>query len=446
MPWNGSGSFTRTDGTRTGATIAQQQSAAAINITDSLYDTEHQDIATGLNNARCKDGQNTPTANLPMGGFIHTGVGNAGARNQYGVVGQIQDNTYVYAAAGGGADALTATLSPAITAYANGARFYVRAAAANVTSTPTIALNGLSALTITKLGGQALVPGDIFGSGHNLLLEYNSSSGFAELLNPATVQTGIMPRSYLAGLGLARNATVTAFDTAAGAARDSTNAGDMTLAAAVTNKSLNSNWAVGSAAGVLDTGSKANSTWYHVWLIKRTDTGVVDVLASLSASAPTMPASYTLKRRIGAILTDGSGNITNFSQVGDEFLWLASVLDVNANNPGAAAVTRTLTVPTGINVWALFNGGAVNAAAAVTPDLIFSELDRNDETPSISAAPLSSIPRTVNTSGDSSVNFGRFQIRTNTSAQIRSRLAASDANCTLYIATFGWIDRRGRDT
>ena len=56
----------------------------------------------------------------------------------------------------------------------------------------------------------------------------------------------------------------------------------------------------------MDTGSVANNTWYHVHLIKRPVTGVVDVLFSLSATAPTLPTSYTIFRRIGSMRTDGS--------------------------------------------------------------------------------------------------------------------------------------------
>jgi len=122
----------------------------------------------------------------------------------------------------------------------------------------------------------------------------------------------------------------------------------MTLTAAITKTT--GAWAVGSGNGGLDTGTVANSTWYHVYLIERPDTSVVDVLFSTSATAPTMPTGYTKKRRIGSILTDGSAHIIAFIQVGDRFQWSTPVADVNANNPGTSAVTRTLTVPTGIIV------------------------------------------------------------------------------------------------
>lgn len=251
-------------------------------------------------------------------------------------------------------------------------------------------------------------------------------------------------RSHLAGLTLSRNATVTSLDIAAGAATDSTSADLMALASSIT-KSLNSTWVVGTGNGGLDTGAKANSTWYHIWLIKRIDTGVVDVLFSLSVSAPTMPASYTLKRRIGSVLTDSSGDLIAFSQNGDEFLWNTPVLDVDVANPGVSAVNRTLSVPTGVVVWAKVTTRFVNTDGSSSATLYLSELDKSDQAPSATASPLHTFGPAINASGNSTTHSGNVDLRTNTSAQIRSRIDLNNANIGLRIATRGWIDRRGRD-
>src|SRR5581483_3995366 len=96
--------------------------------------------------------------------------------------------------------------------------------------------------------------------------------------------------------------------------------------------------------GSLDTGSIANNTWYHAYLIERTDTGAVDVLVSLSASAPTMPASYTKKRRIGSMKTNGSGQWTAFTQNGDEFLWTTPIADAVGFNLTTTASLIALSV------------------------------------------------------------------------------------------------------
>ena len=73
MPWS-SGTFTRTDGTRTGSTTWAQAKAAAVKIVAADHDTHDQDLATGINNCLTKDGQNSPTANIPMGSFKLTGL------------------------------------------------------------------------------------------------------------------------------------------------------------------------------------------------------------------------------------------------------------------------------------------------------------------------------------------------------------------------------------
>lgn len=88
-------------------------------------------------------------------------------------------------------------------------------------------------------------------------------------------------------------------------------------------KQLDAAWASGSNAGGLDTGSKAVSTWYHVFLISNGTT--TDALFSTSATSPTMPNGYTYKRRIGSVKTDSSGNILGFYQVSDYF-WFNSVI------------------------------------------------------------------------------------------------------------------------
>lgn len=96
----------------------------------------------------------------------------------------------LWIAAGGTVDAITATYSPAITAVTDGMICAFRASGANATTTPTFSPNGLTARTITKLGGAALAAGDIHGSLHECLLRYYATSTRWELLNPATSPFG----------------------------------------------------------------------------------------------------------------------------------------------------------------------------------------------------------------------------------------------------------------
>lgn len=106
------------------------------------------------------------------------------------------------AAAGGSADAITATFDPPAT-LTDKMRCDVVAGAANATTTPTFAPDGLTAHTITKNGGAALAVGDIPGALAVIQLEYNLANTRWELMNPAT----IAPGANTVGTGQLKTAT-----------------------------------------------------------------------------------------------------------------------------------------------------------------------------------------------------------------------------------------------
>lgn len=232
--------------------------------------------------------------------------------------------------------------------------------------------------------------------------------------------------------------TVNDIDIASGFARDATDAATMTLGATLT-KRLDAAWAVGDNNGGLDTGAIANNT-YHVHLIRRPDTGVVDALFSLSATAPTMPTNYTQRRRIGSILREG-GSIVPFSQRGDEFLREVPINSFDTTNPGTAAVLETLHVPTGIAVDAIFSLGFTSAAGSIARLLVTSPV-QTDTAPSATVFDLFTDGEfDPNATGSDS---SRFRIRTDALRRIRYRLSLSNAATVVTATTHGWIDTRGR--
>lgn len=258
----------------------------------------------------------------------------------------------------------------------------------------------------------------------------------------AVAALAAMPRSYLAGLGLANNSgdATNDIDIAVGACRDSTNAANLALASALT-KRLDAAWAVGTGNGGLDTGAIANAT-YHVWLIKRSDTGVVDALFSTSASAPNMPTSYDYKRRIGSIVRTGAA-IKAFVQNGDEFQWTAgATADWSTNNPGTAAITETLTVPTGISVRAKVRV-SIETASGVNYGLL-SDLATTDVAPTLATANFG-IAVNATGVGNSTFSVAELLVRTSTAAQIRCRYSATDGSTDVTGGAAGWFDRRGQD-
>jgi hypothetical protein len=118
------------------------------------------DIATALTGSISSDGQTVVSANLPMGGYAHTGVASATVRTMYASAGQVQDNTAAYLTSVSGTNAITAVAAFGMSAYATGQRFSFVAAGANTGAT-TININSIGAKAVTKNGTTALVAGDI---------------------------------------------------------------------------------------------------------------------------------------------------------------------------------------------------------------------------------------------------------------------------------------------
>lgn len=354
-------------------------------ISSSWANSTLSDLATGLSTVICKDGQTTLTANIPMANFKLTGLG----------AGTAAGNSVRY------------EQSPAYLLTAKGS--LISASAANTPSEFAVGSNTLA-----------------------VVADSTQTSGLRW-------DTPVI-RSYLAGCALSTAGSSATMSIAAGTAADSTNVRMMALAA--TSKTTSS-WAVGSGNGGLDTGSIANTTWYHFYVIQRVDTGVVDCIFSTSASAPTLPTNYTLYRRIGSGLTNGSAQWVKFVQNGDLFQWDTRVQDVSAANPGTSAVTRTMTVPTGIIVQAWIQAILANSGSGGNSYGYFTNLAITDTAASTTIADIAQVAAA---SGSTAAAATNLYILTNTSAQVRSRLSFSDASVTLTMNSLGWIDRRGKDS
>src|SRR5690606_29764643 len=89
-------------------------------ITSSWANTTLGDIASALSQSLARDGQTTPIANLPMGGFRHTNVSDPSARNQYASLGWVQDGFHIRATSVGGTNAISAQLLGGATALQTG--------------------------------------------------------------------------------------------------------------------------------------------------------------------------------------------------------------------------------------------------------------------------------------------------------------------------------------
>jgi len=310
----------------------------------------------------------------------------------------------------------TASLTAAATLAANW-HYFVQADGGTVTIDPNGAetINGASTLVLQN--GQTA---SIICTG----------SAFIAVVE-GTVITGPSQQGFLFGLTLSNNASDSTNDidiTTGAAATDTSPYYLMQLTGALT-KRLDAAWAVGSGNGGLDTGSIANTS-YHIWLIQRSDTGVVDALFSASATAPTMPTNYDRKRRIGSIIR-ASGAIVGFYHNGDLFKRVG-VISATGSAAFASALT-TVGVPTGINCQPILQASVattgVNQALMAFGDYFTGSAGTN-------------VANAGSASGTTIYNMVPPVFTSNTSAQIYA--SVSGTSLSYAIQTFGWMDTRGR--
>jgi hypothetical protein len=254
------------------------------------------------------------------------------------------------------------------------------------------------------------------------------------------------PRGYIFGLKLSNNGTdaLNDIDVASGEAQAESHDEVMTLSSPIT-KRLDASWAVGNNQGGLNTGAEAANTWYEVHLIKRTDTGVVDVMFTTTANRTTLPTNYDKQRRIGWIRNDGSSNILAFTQVEDRFTLTTQINDVAATVT-ATATAVTLTVPP--STIARFRAAMANGTGGTNlndQSIVFSEIVEGNVTPTITTG-IASLSTSEPASAGLTSGAGHFELRVSATSQIEWDGSANGATGggTFDISTFGWIDHRRR--
>lgn len=92
--------------------------------------------------------------------------------------------------------------------------------------------------------------------------------------------SAVLYQNYLSGLTLSTAGSSTSFGVSVGLAADSTNVQLMSLPTAFTK--MATIFTAGSGGGAIDVGGAVTSSWYHIYIIQRADTGAVDILASQS--------------------------------------------------------------------------------------------------------------------------------------------------------------------
>lgn len=372
MAFNGSGTFVR-------LYSWVNDAAANIKIRADRMDNEMNGMSVGLSTCITKDGQTTITANLPMAGYRHTGVGDATDRAHYAKFSQLQDGTTNWIEGGGTADAITAAYSIPLTALIDGQLCFVRATAANATTTPTFSPSALTARAIVKNGGSALVAGDIAGDGHELILRYDLANTRWELLNPKQPVAQSIPYTAASASGSAsldfaedtdngtNKATVTAPATLAADATITLPSSTGTLATLAGTETLDNKALTDSTTTIVDDGDATKKLAFQCSGIT---TGTTRTVTIPDASG-TMAYSYApVTNSLGADVNLNSA-VSYFDgpsvAQGTSGTWFVNgTATVYVSNFGANAVQAKLWDGTTVIASTSFQGPATGSAGYIS--------------------------------------------------------------------------------
>lgn len=165
MPRNGSGTYNLPSGN---PVVTQTL------ITSTWANVTMADLALAITQSLSRDGQTVPTANLPMGGFRHTGAGAPENRTDYATLGFVQDGTAGRLTGLAGTNTLTGALPGSPTSYFVGMTVQMIPVNDN-TGAVTLNVGGLGAKSVLTSSGNALGP-KILKAGKPYVLTYDGTA------------------------------------------------------------------------------------------------------------------------------------------------------------------------------------------------------------------------------------------------------------------------------
>ncbi len=247
------------------------------------------------------------------GGILVTGSGSGGSG-------------LPIATGGGTADAITATYSPALT-LTDKMICAVVLSGANTITNPTFAPNGLTAHTITKNGGSALVVGDLPGALAVVILEYNLANTRWEIV-------GIQGDTLLTEGALINSATSKATPV------DADYVGLMDSAASNILKKLS--WA-NIKATLITTWKDVSGGFVGLTLLKINFKNTADTFTSFLVNANTAARTYTFPDKTGT------------AALLDDAMTIHSLFNVTSTLPNTGSTTENIIYNVSPNLNGVFS-------------------------------------------------------------------------------------------
>jgi len=299
-----------------------------------------------------------------------------------------------------------------------------------------------------KRAALSLIKSALFATGSftRQLLDAGSIANVRTLLGlDAVPGAASMSKGHIFGLTLSVNtaAPLWAINVEAGQCRDSSDTYDLRLNSGMI-KDLSTIWTPGSGSGGRDTGgSVVANTSYHVFLIRKSSDGSLDILFSTSALGPLMPSGYAALRRLGAVMTDATGYIRKFTQHGNFFQLADRTADYAGVANGAGPYLRQIAVPRGIPMLARVYLQSQGGPGVVTT---FSGVyDPALGVPQLVTNKRAQIRRNIfkdQASADASYGIFDGDVWTDSNAQVYTH--SDNTGDIIALGTYGWTDDRGQ--
>jgi len=341
MSFNGSGTFV--------INSAGQPVVANTVISATVFNALTADLATGLTNCITKDGQSTPTANIPMGNNKITGLGAGTAATDAATLGQVQ-STAAKLISVTGTDTISGTMSPALTAYAAGQLFYFIANAAN-TGAMTINIDGLGAKNITRDGSTALVAGDV-NSGEIVVICYDGTR--FQMINAANSFGNTTINGTLTVTGKSDLPTVSTASINAAVAVVTTGTVTNLTATSASVASMNAGVALLTTATVTTlTATGASIASANIGNLQFTAASIASINAGVAVVTNLTATSASIASMNGSVASITTVNATTVNATTVE------VTNVKANDGTAAITIADSTGAVTVGAGATINGGAV---------------------------------------------------------------------------------------
>jgi len=450
MPRNGSGQYNL-------VYDWNDDKANGIKVLASRMQTQDQDIADALTGSLAEDGQTPLTGDLDFNSNKAVDLGDGSDAQDSVNVRQVQSGALQYfgisltPALGTDGEDYQLSPSPAISVYPAYVRFSF-VAHFTCLNDPLMQFDALAQKTMVKDNGAGsytpLIAGDIVADAE-YQAEYNEDISTTQIIisNPETVSGSVYDDLTVNNLFVNKTINGAVFsnklpslsnnvadanndiDISAGAVFDRVN--NVGFALAAITKRLDAAWVVGTNNGGLDTGSKANSTWYYSYAIYNPAANIADAIFSTSNAAPTLPTGYTKYAYLGAIRTDSSGNILGFTQFGNFFEYKTMIQDRALAGSPTTPTTLPLTIPN-ITTGIIAKLSCFVQASSIQYWLLV-HTDYSSTTPSSSNNTI----RTSSPGGAGQGNSNQIEVLTKSGDIL---INCTNAGVDLEVNTLGWID------